>query len=70
MELLYLETKFAALMSYGLTVNLLQEVLPTDKTVNAATVRNNNRAGGWRWQPGCQCCAATRGRERKSKAAN
>ena len=27
-------------MSYGLTVNLLQEVLPIDNTINAATVRN------------------------------
>lgn len=27
-ELLYLETKFVSLMSYGLTVNLLQEVFP------------------------------------------
>ena len=27
-ELLYLETKFASLISYGLTVDLLQEVLP------------------------------------------
>ena len=39
-ELLYLETKFASLMSYGLTVNLLQEVLPISNTINAATVRN------------------------------
>ena len=39
-ELLYLETRFASLMSYGLTVNLLQEVLPIDNTINAATVRN------------------------------
>jgi hypothetical protein len=39
-ELLYLETKFASLMSYGLTVNLLQEILPIGNTINAATVRN------------------------------
>jgi hypothetical protein len=43
-ELLYLETTFASLMSYALTVNLLQEVLPIDKTINAATVRNNAQA--------------------------
>ena len=30
-ELLYLETKWAALMSYGLTVKLLQDVLPIDE---------------------------------------
>jgi hypothetical protein len=29
-ELLYLETKWASLMSYGLSVNLLKEVLPID----------------------------------------
>ena len=40
-ELLYLETKFASLISYGLTVDLLQEVLPIGQEINAATIRNN-----------------------------
>ena len=40
-ELLYLETKWASLASYGLTVKLLQEVLPVDEHLNAATVRNH-----------------------------
>ena len=40
-ELLYLETKWASLMSYGLTTKLLDEVLPIGKHVNAATVRNH-----------------------------
>lgn len=40
-ELLYLESKFASLMSYGLTVKLLKEVLPVEKAINAATVRNH-----------------------------
>jgi len=35
-------------MSYGLTVDLLQEVLPLGKTINAATVRNNVHAVGQR----------------------
>lgn len=35
-ELLYLQTKWASLMSYGLTVNLLEEVLPI--STNVATV--------------------------------
>ncbi len=35
-------------MSYGLTVNLLQEVLPLGKTINAATARNNAEAVGQR----------------------
>jgi hypothetical protein len=47
-ELLYLETKFASMMSYGLTVDILQEVLPLGKTINAATVRNNTHAVGKR----------------------
>jgi hypothetical protein len=47
-ELLYLETKFASLMSYGLTVDILQEVLPLGKTINAATVRSNAHAVGRR----------------------
>jgi hypothetical protein len=50
-ELLYLETKFASLMAYGLTVDLLQEVLPLGKTINAATVRNNVHTVGNRWYP-------------------
>jgi hypothetical protein len=37
-ELLYLEAKFAALMSYGLTVDLLTDVLPLDQDLNVATV--------------------------------
>ena len=40
-ELLYLESKFAALMSYGLSVKLLAEVLPLDDHLNAETVRNH-----------------------------
>jgi hypothetical protein len=40
-ELLYLESKFASLMSYGLTVKLLKEVLPIGQAINATTVRNH-----------------------------
>ena len=47
-ELLFLETKFASPMSYGLTVDFLQEVLPLGKSINAATVRNNVHAVGQR----------------------
>ena len=43
-ELLYLESKFASLMSYGLSVQLLQEVLPMEHAINAATVRNHVHA--------------------------
>ncbi len=31
-------------MSYGLTVNLLHEVLPIEHAINAATVRNHVHA--------------------------
>jgi len=40
-ELLYLETKWAALMSYGLTARLLHDVLPIDRRHSAVTVRNH-----------------------------
>lgn len=40
-ELLYLETKFAALMSFEQTAKLLAEVLPIDEKLNAATVSNH-----------------------------
>jgi hypothetical protein len=38
-ELVYLETKFAALMSYGLTVNVLSEILPIGDQLNTRSVR-------------------------------
>ncbi len=40
-ERVYLESKFASLMSYGLTVKLLEEILPLEGKLNAASVRNN-----------------------------
>ena len=40
-ELLYLEAKFSALVSYGVTAKLLEEVLPVGREVNAATTRNH-----------------------------
>lgn len=42
-ELLYLETKFAALMSFEQSAQLLAEVLPVDEQLNAATVRNHTQ---------------------------
>jgi hypothetical protein len=38
-ELLFLETKWAALVSYGITAQLLQEVLPIDDTLAPCTIR-------------------------------
>jgi len=40
-DLLSLETTWAALMSYGLTVKLLQDVLPLDEPLEAVTIRNH-----------------------------
>ena len=42
-ELLYLETKFAALMSFEQSAQLLAEVLPIDEQLNAATIRNHTQ---------------------------
>ena len=40
-EMLYLETKFASLVSYGLTVRLMDEVLPFDRPIGAERVRRH-----------------------------
>src|SRR5271169_6586864 len=64
-ELTYLENKFAAAISYGLTAELLAEVLPTGGDINAAGVYRNLQGvaerieaelGEEKWQfiDGCQ----------------
>lgn len=40
-ELMFLETKWSSLMSYGLTAELLQEVLPMDSSLHASTIREH-----------------------------
>lgn len=40
-EFIYLQSKWSALMSYGITASLLEEVLPLDKPVRTATLRHN-----------------------------
>jgi hypothetical protein len=40
-ELLYLETKFASLVSYGLTVRLMGELLPLDRPIGAERARRH-----------------------------
>jgi len=40
-ELLYLEAKWASLMSYGLTAERLKDVLSIGDTLNAVTIRNH-----------------------------
>jgi hypothetical protein len=40
-ELLFMETKWASLISYGLTAQALKDFLPVDATLNATTVQNH-----------------------------
>src|SRR5262249_23150344 len=40
-ELLYLEAKYASLVSYGLCLKLFEEVLPIGAEINASTIRNH-----------------------------
>jgi len=40
-ELLYLETKWASLVSYGMTLKMLGEVLPVAEDINTTAIRNN-----------------------------
>ncbi|RUS92884.1 hypothetical protein DSM106972_097790 [Dulcicalothrix desertica PCC 7102] len=47
-ELLYLESKYASLMSYGLSVKVLSEILPLEGEINAASIRNNLHTLGTR----------------------
>ncbi len=42
-ELVYLETKFASLISYGLAVDILRELLPIGGEMNATTVRRDQQ---------------------------
>src|SRR6266850_6996548 len=43
-ELLFMETKWASLVSYGLTAQALKDFLPVDATLNATTIQNHTRA--------------------------
>jgi hypothetical protein len=40
-ELVYLETKWASLMPYGMTINLLNDVLPVGNDLSSRTIRRN-----------------------------
>jgi hypothetical protein len=53
-ELLYLESKFSSLVSYGLNARLLGELLPLGRRLHATTVRRHSHA-----------TAAARGRARR-----
>jgi hypothetical protein len=39
--LLYLETRWASLVSYGMTASLLKDVLPISGTIDASTIRRH-----------------------------
>src|SRR5262249_6441953 len=43
-ELLYLEAKYASLVSYGLCLKLFEEVLPHGSEIHASTIRNHSMA--------------------------
>jgi hypothetical protein len=43
-ELLFLEAKWASLISYGLTARVLKDFLPVDERLNATTVQNHTLA--------------------------
>jgi hypothetical protein len=43
-ELRFMETKWASLMSYGMTAKALRDFLPIDEATNASTVRNHTLA--------------------------
>ena len=40
-ELLYLETRWASLVSFGMTADLLTDVLPIGSTADASTIRRH-----------------------------
>jgi hypothetical protein len=58
-ELLFMETKWASLVSYGLTVQALTDFLPVDETLSVSTVRSNALAAAQR-------CEAELGEEQLS----
>jgi hypothetical protein len=43
-ELLFMETKWASLVSYGLTAQALKDFLPVDTTLNATTIQHHTLA--------------------------
>jgi hypothetical protein len=43
-ELVFMETKWASLISYGLTAQMLKDFLPVDTTLNATTIQNHTLA--------------------------
>jgi hypothetical protein len=58
-ELLFMETTWASLVSYGLTVQALTDFLPVDETLSVSTVRSNALAVAQR-------CEAELGEEQMS----
>ncbi|OUL76994.1 ISKra4 family transposase, partial [Paraburkholderia hospita] len=57
-ELQYLEARFAALMSYGLTVRVLEEVLPLEHVLAATTIRRRVATLGHRLESSNAAIAA------------
>src|SRR5262249_9271279 len=51
-ELLFVETKWASLISYGMTARVLKDFLPVDETLNATTIHNHTLAVAQRCEEG------------------
>src|SRR5215471_17348766 len=51
-ELLFLETKWASMISYGLTARVLKDFLPLEETLNATTIQNHTLAVAQRCEEG------------------
>jgi hypothetical protein len=45
-----LEAKWASLLSYGMTAQVLKDFLPLDETLNATTIQNHTLAVAQRWE--------------------
>jgi hypothetical protein len=76
-ELLFLETKWASLISYGLTARVLKDFLPLDETLNATTIQNHTLAVAQRCEDELEedqeavvdCCPRDEGPGSPSKGA-
>ena len=74
LELLYTETKWASLMSYGMTVDILKDVLPVSDSLDAETVRhhlhNSGRLQGSKTSPGSSPASRINGKSSPGLASH
>ena len=72
-ELSYLQTRFAALVSYGLSADMLNKILPLGRVLHTTTVRRQVQATAQRLENElpiliCRCPRATRSGPRSGAA--